>query len=74
MVKMANIHAEGITNLYDYNQGRMQGYHEVVGMLERAVKGNPDLNLIPAEMALRVLIASIKMEIEDADIPADSNN
>lgn len=37
---------------------------EVIDMMLKAAK-NPDINLMPASMALRVLAASLKQEKED---------
>lgn len=63
MVKMAELHAEGITNLVDYQLGREHKLLEVQELLRRIIL-NANTDTVSGRMALQVLLATL---MEDTD-------
>jgi hypothetical protein len=62
MAKMASLHAEGITNLHDYDEGRKAERELILSIIRTAVYKNEDLDKLPVRMVLGILAAVISTE------------
>ena len=58
MVKMAELHAEGITSLHDYQLGKEHKLLEITALIRKVIE-NPDLAGIPSRIAMQVLLATL---------------
>jgi hypothetical protein len=66
MSKMAQLHADGVTDLHSYAEGYKQHIQDTIEMLTRMSK-QEHANLVPSRVLLNLLIAGMKEDLEATD-------
>lgn len=64
MAKMASLHAEGITDLYNYELGKRAQLLETIAMVNE-IRKMPSLANVSAEQAIEALLRTMMKQVKD---------